>query len=145
MEKKSIPIMIVGGLMGLLGFITSLILLALIPISLIQHATLTSFLLKMELAKEDCLGMVLPMLALYGVNLVFSFLLWGAGLGVVLSQEWGRKLLIGLGVFESLWMVGDVTFAHRAVDLSLGIEAAIILVVLVLLCHPASKAKFKKG
>jgi hypothetical protein len=42
-------------------------------------------------------------------------------------------------------MVGDVTFAHRALDLSLGIEAAIILGVLTLLLHPASKAKFKKG
>ena len=145
MEKKSIPILIVGVLIGLLGFLVTLILLALIPIAMAKHITLAEFLLTMDLAKNDCLGMVLPILPLYGVNLVFSVLLWVSGVGVVLSQEWGRKILIGLGIVDLTWMAGDMAFAHKPFGLSVGIEAVVVLVILILLCLPASKAKFQKG
>ena len=52
MEKKSIPILIVGVLMGLLGFFVTLILLALIPIAMAKHITLAEFLLTMDLTRK---------------------------------------------------------------------------------------------
>ena len=145
MAKKSTPILILGILIALLGFFTTLLMLALIPIASFKHISLTALLIDNDLGKEDCLGLILPILALYSVNVTYSLLTWIAGLGIIFGKEWGRKNLIALGVLELLWSAGDVLFAHKAFKRGDGIEVAIILAIITFLSLPRSREVFKKA
>ena len=146
MEMKSYPILILGALMAFIGFFSTLILLAYIPLALVQHISLLSaFLLqKMDLQKEDCLGLILPILVLYWISVVNFIVLWIAGVGVAFAQEWARKVLVVLAWIDLIWVAGDFIFAHKHANFENLIEPVVMLGIIVFLSLSGTKEKFKK-
>jgi hypothetical protein len=144
MTKKSIVVRILGGLITFLGFITSLMLAGAYLLTVLKQTSFTSFLSDSGIAKDDCLGLFLPPVALYCISLLFSISLLVSGLGVIFFKEWGRKILLVLIGIELIWLLGDLNFTKKTFGLHHGIEILIMLGLLFYFNRRQIKEQFKQ-
>lgn len=142
MGKRSIPVTVVGVIMALLGFVMTVALLILLAGPLMKHVSFEEFLASLKVKEDDCLGLFLSNTGLYWINLVYSASLWSAGIGIAFMKDWGRQVLMALGVIELVWMLGDFAFAHKEPKLHHAIEALIIVGLVVYMSLPSTRDKF---